>query len=86
MEDHVDGSFYAGHQRRFFDDEKLGDHVRRRHHDQEELVAKVRQYGVLLVAAVILLPGELLALTGLCVGIVYVCMRGYEMLRAPGRA
>lgn len=66
--------------------DKLRGHAQRRRQGQEDLVAAVRRYGVFAVAALVLLPPQLIALLAACAAAVYVFILGARRVAVAVRA
>ncbi|RBQ70408.1 hypothetical protein VDGD_21513 [Verticillium dahliae] len=54
--------------------------MQRRHDEQDELVGKLRQYGIFAIAAVVLLPPSLLVLMAAMAATVYLALRAAQHL------
>ncbi|TDZ36314.1 hypothetical protein C8034_v000942 [Colletotrichum sidae] len=54
----------------------MKDHLKRRRDGGDRLVDKMRQYGVWVVAALVLVPVPLLVLASAAVGFLYICIIG----------
>ncbi|WQF76004.1 hypothetical protein CDEST_01018 [Colletotrichum destructivum] len=55
-------------------------HTKRRPDEGDRLVGKIRRYGVWIVAALVLVPLQLLVLATAGVGFVYICITGARKL------
>ncbi|ETS01400.1 hypothetical protein M419DRAFT_80439, partial [Trichoderma reesei RUT C-30] len=64
---------------------KLQDDFQRRRENRNELVETFRRYGMWLLAAVVLLPPQLVALGLVVTAFVYLCMRRDGRQRRHGR-
>ncbi|KAK2728824.1 hypothetical protein CKAH01_02874 [Colletotrichum kahawae] len=58
----------------------MRNHTKRRQDRGGRIVEKVRQYGVWIVAALVLVPMQLLVLAAITVGFVYICILGARKL------
>ncbi|EHK15618.1 uncharacterized protein TRIVIDRAFT_217286 [Trichoderma virens Gv29-8] len=66
-------------------DSKLRDDFQRRRENRNELVEALRRYGMWLLAAIVLLPPQLVALGLVMTAFVYLCMRRDGRQRRHGR-
>ncbi|KAI3527943.1 hypothetical protein CABS01_15821 [Colletotrichum abscissum] len=55
-------------------------HTKRRQEEGDRIVDKFRQYGIWIVAALVLVPFQLLLLVAAAVGFVYICIIGARKL------
>lgn len=58
----------------------MKNHMKQRREDGERLVDRVRQYGVWVVAALVLVPAQLLILAAAGAGFLYICIIGARKL------
>ncbi|KAF6815680.1 tetratricopeptide [Colletotrichum sojae] len=63
-----------------FAQETMKNHMKQRREAGERLVDRVRQYGVWVVAALVLVPAQLLLLAAAGVGFLYICIIGARKL------
>ncbi|KAL0931710.1 uncharacterized protein CTRU02_212663 [Colletotrichum truncatum] len=54
--------------------------MKRRQDEGGRIVDKIRQYGVWAVAALVLIPAQLLILAAIAVGFLYICIIGARKL------
>lgn len=76
---------YAAHE---FDDpsSKMRSDIHERQEARDQLADNVRQYGVYLVAALVLLPLQAVVALGLGAGVVYMMVRIWRSQGLAGRA
>lgn len=60
--------------------------MQQRRDSHEDMVAKIRKYGVMAVAVLVLVPYQLLVLAGVIAGMVYILIRASQKLAALARA
>lgn len=61
----------------------MQDDIRRRREGRDQLVDTMRRYGMGLLAALVLLPLQIVIVGAACVAVVYICVR---QARQRGRA
>lgn len=64
------------HSRDGWSGSKMGGYARKRQEARDQLVDKIRSYGVLVLGALVLLPPQLVAVLALVGGIVHLALRG----------